>query len=94
MTKDKKQIIELINEGLSIIKQMNIRSDSFAGPNTRKLKETIKRLFPLIVNEYPLLSDILSNAEKEISILKQQLKNYKKQKQGLMQKLLTGQWRV
>lgn len=66
MTKDKKKIIELINEGLSIIKQMNIRSDSLAGPNTRKLKETIKRLFPLIVNEYPLLSDILSNAERKL----------------------------
>lgn len=64
--KDKKQIIELINEGLSMIKQMNIRSDSLAGPNTRKLKETIKRLFPLIVNEYPLLSDILSNAERKL----------------------------
>ena len=32
--------------------------------------------------------------EKEINLLKQQLENYKKQKQGLMQKLLTGQWRV
>lgn len=32
--------------------------------------------------------------EKELSLLKQQLENYKKQKQGLMQKLLTGQWRV
>jgi len=30
----------------------------------------------------------------ELSLLKQQLENYKKQKQGLMQKLLTGQWRV
>lgn len=32
--------------------------------------------------------------DEEISLLKQQLENYKKQKQGLMQKLLTGQWRV
>jgi len=30
----------------------------------------------------------------ELSLLKKQLENYKKQKQGLMQKLLTGQWRV
>lgn len=66
MAKVKKQIIELINEGLSIIKQMNIRSDSLAGPNTRKLKETIKRLSPLIVNDYPLISDILSNAERRL----------------------------
>jgi type I restriction enzyme S subunit len=32
--------------------------------------------------------------DEEISLLKQQLENYKKQKQGLMQKLLTGQWRI
>lgn len=32
--------------------------------------------------------------EKELSLLKQQLALYKKQKQGLMQKLLTGEWRV
>lgn len=32
--------------------------------------------------------------EKEIDVLKQQLENYKKQKQGLMQKLLTGEWRI
>lgn len=32
--------------------------------------------------------------DEEIALLKQQLENYKKQKQGLMQKLLTGEWRV
>lgn len=32
--------------------------------------------------------------DKELSLLKQQLALYKKQKQGLMQKLLTGEWRV
>ena len=37
---------------------------------------------------------ILHNRSLELSLLKQQLENYKKQKQGLMQKLLTGQWRV
>lgn len=37
---------------------------------------------------------ILHNHSLELSLLKQQLENYKKQKQGLMQKLLTGQWRV
>ena len=30
----------------------------------------------------------------ELSLLKQQLENYKMQKQGLLRKLLTGQWRV
>lgn len=37
---------------------------------------------------------VLNAMDEEISLLKQQLENYKKQKQGLMQKLLTGQWRV
>lgn len=32
--------------------------------------------------------------DKELSLLKQQLALYKKQKQGLMQKLLVGEWRV
>ena len=37
---------------------------------------------------------VLQNHSRELSLLKLQLENYKKQKQGLMQKLLTGQWRV
>lgn len=37
---------------------------------------------------------ILQNHSRELSLLKQQLENYKRQKQGLMQKLLTGQWLV
>lgn len=37
---------------------------------------------------------VLNAIDEEISLLRQQLENYKKQKQGLMQKLLTGQWRV
>jgi len=37
---------------------------------------------------------VLDNGMNELSLLKQQLENYNKQKQGLMQKLLTGQWRV
>lgn len=37
---------------------------------------------------------VLQLYSKELTLLKQQLENYKKQKQGLMQKLLTGQWRV
>ena len=41
-----------------------------------------------------MIADVLDMHQEEISNLKQQLENYKKQKQGLMQKLLTGQWRV
>lgn len=40
------------------------------------------------------ISGVLDDSLSEIALLKQQLENYKKQKQGLMQKLLTGEWRV
>ena len=42
--KRNKQIKELINEGLSIISKMKIRSNSSAGPNTNKLKGNCKEL--------------------------------------------------
>jgi type I restriction enzyme S subunit len=53
-----------------------------------------------IVIKYPSkkdqekISSLLDASLEEIDLLKQQLDNYKKQKQGLMQKILTGQWRV
>lgn len=40
------------------------------------------------------MAEVLNVTQKELSLLKQQLALYKKQKQGLMQKLLTGEWRV
>ena len=63
MTKEKQQIREYINDGLSVISKMRIVSYSPAGPNTRNLKEIARRLFPLIANDYPLLSEVLSKAE-------------------------------
>jgi type I restriction enzyme S subunit len=40
------------------------------------------------------IAEILSIAQYEIDILKKLAEAYRKQKRGLMQKLLTGQWRV
>lgn len=40
------------------------------------------------------ISNILSEAQKEISLLKKTLEQYRRQKRGLMQKLLTGEWEV
>ena len=46
------------------------------------------------IKEQNKIIAVLDNGMGELSLLKQQLENYKKQKQGLMQKLLSGQWRV
>lgn len=40
------------------------------------------------------IAGLLNSAKKEIDLLKQLAEKYKTQKRGLMQKLLTGQWRV
>jgi len=40
------------------------------------------------------IAEVLNAAKSEIELLKKQVNAVKKQKQGLMQKLLTGQWRV
>jgi type I restriction enzyme S subunit len=46
------------------------------------------------LKEQEEINDSLDLASKEITLLKQILEAYRKQKRGLMQKLLTGQWRV
>lgn len=40
------------------------------------------------------ISNILYEAQKEIHLLKKTLEQYRSQKRGLMQKLLTGEWQV
>ena len=40
------------------------------------------------------IASTLNTARQEIDLLKKQAEAYRKQKRGLMQKLLTGQWRV
>jgi len=40
------------------------------------------------------IAETLNAARQEIDLLKRQIEGYRKQKRGLMQKLLTGEWRV
>jgi type I restriction enzyme S subunit len=50
--------------------------------------------------DFPKLEEQINDAlklkltNKEIEILKEVVEKYKEQKRGLMQKLLTGEWRV
>jgi len=46
------------------------------------------------LQEQQKIAQVLSNADKEIELLKDELQELKKQKKGLMQKLLTGKVRV
>ena len=46
------------------------------------------------LTEQQRIAGILSSARQEIDLLKKQAEAYRKQKRGLMQKLLTGEWRI
>lgn len=50
--------------------------------------------FPSSVEEQKKIASILNAKEKEIKKLKQLSEKYHEQKKGLMQKLLTGKWRI
>jgi len=54
---------------------------------------TIKIPYPPMDEQKQIASN-LNTARKEIDLLKKQLEAFRKQKRGLMQKLLTGWWRV
>ena len=53
----------------------------------------IKIPLPLL-EEQQQIAETLSTAQQEIDFLKQLAEKYKTQKRGLMQKMLTGEWRV
>ena len=67
MNSKNQQIKELINNGLSIVKRMSgIRSVTPAGPNTNELITVANTLYPLIQNDYPLLSSTISNVARRL----------------------------
>jgi type I restriction enzyme S subunit len=49
---------------------------------------------PSCDEETKAIADILNAARQEIDLLKKQAEAFRRQKRGLMQKLLTGEWRV
>ena len=53
-----------------------------------------KLRLPIDIKEQKKIAQFVQTTKKEMAVLQDILENYKKQKQGLMQKLLTGQWRV
>jgi type I restriction enzyme S subunit len=58
-------------------------------------KEFAKLPIPLPpIEEQKQIAAILTTARQEIELLKKQADAYRRQKRGLMQKLLTGEWRV
>jgi type I restriction enzyme S subunit len=61
---------------------------------TNKKFLSAKLRLPIDVKEQKKIAQFVQTTKKEMAVLQDILENYKKQKQGLMQKLLTGQGRV
>lgn len=80
----KPQLAALVKTGVRNNGLLNIRPDEF-------LDVTVP-LPPL--PQQKRIADLLDAARREIDLLKEQAKAYRLQKRGLMQTLLTGQWRV
>jgi type I restriction enzyme S subunit len=69
----------------TLIERMAVKLDAFL---------LIEILLPESLNEQRKIGRLLRAAREEIDLLKKKLDAYRQQKHGLMQKLLTGQWRV
>lgn len=61
---------------------------------TNKKFLSAKLRLPIDIKEQKKIAQFVQTTKKEMAVLQDILENYKKQKQGLAQKLLTGQWRV
>ena len=72
--------------------QRNIQTGS--QPNLNKNIVIGLQIFYPPLSEQKKIAEILSKADEEIDLLNQELEKLKTQKKGLMQKLLTGAWRV
>lgn len=63
-------------------------------PNIQKRDlQSFSVTFPPL-DQQKQIAETLNSARREIDLLKSQTEAYRKQKRGLMQKLLTGKWRV
>ena len=81
---------------MSPIIQKNIKADRTTNAQPKLALTRIRKFKFHLPNlqTQSKIANILSSADKEISILEQQLAKLKEQKRGLMQVLLTGKKRV
>ena len=88
---------DFLLEAISTKKYLREKSVYANGTGQKELSENAFLNFDVKLPSLKVQNEIMKivNLQKsEISLLKKQLEQYKLQKQGLMQKLLSGEWRV
>ena len=84
-------LINFLIEKIKILKSES-QGSTIKGITKRQLADIKIPLPPL--PEQKVIASLLEKAQEEIDLLKQLAEQYRTQKRGLMQKLLTGEWRV
>jgi type I restriction enzyme S subunit len=79
-----RQLARLINSGVRNDGLLNLNIDDFFG--------CVVPVPPL--DQQGRIANLFETAKRELTILEGQLRRLQRQKRGLMQKLLTGEWRV
>lgn len=74
----------LLVEG-TLIERMAVKLETFLSAEV---------ILPINRQQQDKTAELLNSLKREIDLLKKQVEAYRKQKRGLMQKLLTGKWRV
>jgi len=67
MNNDYKQLRELLDSAVNLLKKFQINYNTQIGPNTRKLISITKSIIPLISKDYPEISKSLDAATKTIN---------------------------
>jgi type I restriction enzyme S subunit len=91
------QNIFLVKYFLDQFLSVRIEREKKAGNTPYIVLDTLSKMklnIPTDISEQKAIADILSAADEEIDVLNKKLEALKKQKQGLMQQLLTGKIRV
>ena len=91
---------ELLNHALTCPRQIGIFASKTEGTLIERMAVKLDAfllteiLLPETIEEQRKIAILLDSAKKEILLLKKQANAYRRQKRGLMQQLLTGQWRI
>ena len=83
----------MLNREIKMIAQEGARNHGLLNMATEDFFNMLL-FYPKDLKEQQKIAEILNKSDKEIQILNSKLEKLKKQKKGLMQKLLTGQIRV
>lgn len=83
----------MLNSEIKMIAQEGARNHGLLNMATEDFFNMLL-FYPKDLKEQQKIAEILNKSDKEIQILNSKLEKLKKQKKGLMQKLLTGQIRV